>query len=156
MFRCKLGTEFQDFFCNIMARAYPQDFQIVKPYGNVGDKKCDGYHRSLRRVYQVYAPEKMQAAETTNKIEKDFDGAVRHWKNDMIAWVFVHNQWRGVPADVLQTLLSLDNKNDVKVLTWCEVELRNEFFRLSDEQQAFLLGPAPTLQSFARIQLRFA
>ena len=71
-FRSKLGTEFQDFFSSIMERRYLSDFQKVKPYGKHGDRKCDGYHGSVKRVYQVYAPEKMNVAETNTKIEEDF------------------------------------------------------------------------------------
>ncbi len=153
-FRSKLATEFQNFFASIMERGYPADFQKVKPYGKTGDKKCDGYHRSLKRVYQVYAPEKMQVGETNTKIDEDFDGAVAHWANNMTAWVFVHNQWRGVPPDILQKLLAIHQTNGVAVLSWCEPELHDEFFRLSLENQALLLGPAPTPQSFARIQLK--
>ena len=153
-FRSKLGTEFQDFFASIMERGYPGDFQRVKPYGKTGDKKCDGYHKSLKRVYQVYAPEKMQVGETNAKIDEDFDGAVDHWAKNMTAWVFVHNQWRGVPADVLQKLLAIHGTNGTAVSSWCEAELRVEFFRLTQENQSFLLGPAPSMQSFARIQMK--
>ena len=98
-FRSKFGTEFQDFFTSIMERGYPADFQKVKPYGNKGDKKCDGYQQSVKRVYQVYAPEKMLVKETNDKIVEDHAGAIAHWKESMTTWVFMHNQWRGVPAE---------------------------------------------------------
>ncbi|HTB93484.1 MAG TPA: ABC-three component system protein [Candidatus Sulfotelmatobacter sp.] len=154
MFRSKLATEFQDFFTSIMELRYPSDFQKVKPYGNSGDKKCDGYLQTLKRVYQVYAPEKMQVKETNDKIEEDFKGAVKHWAKNMTSWVFVHNQWRGVPADVLQKLLKLNGRNQVLVSHWCEGELRNEFFGLSPADQSLLLGPAPTSQSFMHVQMK--
>lgn len=153
-FRSKLGTEFQDFFASIMERGYPTDFQRVKPYGKNGDKKCDGYHRSLKRVYQVYAPEKMRVAETNNKIDEDFSGAVEHWMENMTTWVFVHNQWRGVAPDIVQKLLAIRGTKGVTAISWCEPELHDEFFRLSPDNQALLLGPAPTPQSFARIQMK--
>jgi hypothetical protein len=153
-FHSKLATEFQDFFTSIMERGYPADFQKVKPYGNKGDLKCDGYHQSLKRVYQVYAPEKMNVAETNKKIAEDFAGAVEHWKTDLTNWVFVHNQWRGVPAEVLQKLLRLDLSDGVKVTRWCETELREEFFRLAPEIQELLLGPSPTTQTLAHVQMK--
>lgn len=137
-----------------MERGYPADFQKVKPYGRIGDKKCDGYQRSLKRVYQAYAPEKMQVGETNAKIEEDFNGAIEHWAGDMTSWVFVHNQWRGVPPDVLLNILAIDGTNGVSALAWCEPELHDEFFRLTPENQAVILGPAPTPQSFVRIQLK--
>ena len=62
-----------------MERRCRSDFQKVKPYGKKGDLKCDGYHESLRRVYQVYAPEKMNEKKTIAKIDEDFQGAVGHW-----------------------------------------------------------------------------
>ncbi len=153
-FRTKVGNDFQDFFSSIMERGHPEDFQKVKPYGNTGDKKCDGYHQSVKRVYQVYAPEKMQSAETISKIEEDFTGAVKHWSKDMTSWIFVHNQWRGVPPDVLKKLLDINGENGIQVVGWCEAELHDEFFRLSLEDQAWILGPTPTAQSFARIQMK--
>lgn len=153
-FRSKFGTEFQDFFASIMERGYPSDFTKVKPYGKSGDKKCDGYHRSAKRVYQVYAPEKMQVSETNDKIDKDFSGALEHWAQQMAAWMFVHNQWRGIPADVLQKPLILDGQSGVSVRIWSEPELHAEFFRLSPGNQAFVLGPPVTAQSLARIQIK--
>jgi len=153
-FRTRLGTEFQDFFTSIMERRYPSDFQKVKPYGRSGDRKCDGYHQSFKRVYQVYAPEKMQVWETNTKIEEDFNGALEHWKERMRTWVFVHNQWRGLPADVVTRLLDIGSPSGVGVLRWCEPEVHDEFFQLAEEAQSFLLGPSPTAQTFARIQMK--
>jgi hypothetical protein len=153
-FRSKFGTEFQDFFTSIMERGYPSDFQKVKPYGNQGDRKCDGYQQSLKRVYQVYAPEKMEAKNTTNKIEEDFTGAIKHWGNKMESWIFVDNQWRGIPPQVLEKLIGIDGRDKVAVGRWSEIELRNEFFRLQDEHQEALLGPSPTLQAITGIQMK--
>jgi len=153
-FRSKFGTEFQEFFASIMEHVYPEDFQRVKPYGNVGDKKCDGYRHTSKCVFQVYAPEKMNVAETNGKIEEDFTGAVTHWAAKMCRWTFVHNQWRGMPADVVQKLIDLDGKHGVTVSRWCEVELRDEFFRLSPADQALILGPALTPLSVSRVGMR--
>jgi hypothetical protein len=152
-FRSKFGTEFQDFFTSIMERVYLTDFQRIKPYGNIGDRKCDGYHRSLNRVYQVYAPEKMQSAETIKKIDEDFRGAKAQWL-EMRSWTFVHNQWRGIPADVHQKLLKLHGKKGIDVLNWCEPEVREEFSKLDVEIQSLLVGAAPTGDSVSRIQMK--
>jgi hypothetical protein len=154
-FRSRYGTEFQDFFTSIMERRYPSDFQKIKPYGKQGDKKCDGYHQSLKRVFQVYAPESMNVARTNAKIDEDFTGAVEYWKDKLGTWVFVHNQWRGIPAEVLNKLLGIHNGGlGIDVLRWCEPELREEFFQLKAEVQILLLGPAPNTQTFTRIQMK--
>ena len=39
------ADEFQDFFASIMEKRYPSDFMKVRPWGNVGDRKNDGYLR---------------------------------------------------------------------------------------------------------------
>jgi hypothetical protein len=153
-FRSKFGAEFQDFFTSIMERRYPSDFQKVKPYGKYGDRKCDGYHQSLKRVFQVYAPEKMNVEETNSKIKEDFTGAVKHWKEKLSTWVFVHNQWRGIPADVLKQLLAINGRNNVGVLHWCEPEIHDEFFELGPDLQALLLGPAPTPRAISHLGMK--
>ena len=35
----KSENEFQDFFCEIMEKCHPGDFQRVCPWGNIGDRK---------------------------------------------------------------------------------------------------------------------
>jgi hypothetical protein len=137
-----------------MERRFPTDFQKVKPYGNHGDRKCDGFHSSIGRVYQVYAPEKMSVILANAKIHEDFTGALVHWKQEMKEWVFVHNAWQGVPPDVLKKLLAVNGTGGVKVLQWCEIELRNEFFQMSDVDQIAVLGPSPSIENIMRLELR--
>ncbi|SEG12850.1 hypothetical protein SAMN05421819_1883 [Bryocella elongata] len=154
-FRSRTGTEFQSLFSAIMERRYPGDFRKVKPYGNQGDHKCDGYHASKRRVYQVYAPETFKATVAKDKIDEDFTGAVAHWSTLMGEWVFVHNQHKsGLPPQTVKHLQSLNGSNGVSVESWCDVELRNEFFSLQSEDQAAILGHTPTDLTFKRLDIK--
>ena len=73
----KGGNEFQDFFCEIMEKCHPADFQRVRPWGNAGDRKNDGYLRSTRTLFQVYAPNEMSAPKAIAKIHEDFHGALQ-------------------------------------------------------------------------------
>ncbi|EAM4782516.1 hypothetical protein C8470_23630, partial [Salmonella enterica] len=50
------GVRFEDLFSKIMYYKSP-DFQQVKPYGNIGDRKNDGFIKGQGVYYQVYAPE---------------------------------------------------------------------------------------------------
>jgi hypothetical protein len=52
----KKGEEFQNFFSTVMEKGYPADFIRVRPWGNAGDRKNDGYLRSQRILFQSYAP----------------------------------------------------------------------------------------------------
>ena len=59
-FLVKNGNEFEDWFSEIMELRYPGDFTRVSPWGADGDQKNDGYLRSKRMLFQVYAPETLQ------------------------------------------------------------------------------------------------
>ena len=37
------ADEFQRLFEKLMAKAHPNDFMACRPWGNVGDRKNDGY-----------------------------------------------------------------------------------------------------------------
>lgn len=49
----KKGTEFQDWFAKLASDAHGVDFEIVGPYGNQGDWKCDGRMVSTGFVAQI-------------------------------------------------------------------------------------------------------
>lgn len=91
----KGGNGFQDFFSEIMEKCHPSDFQRVRPWGNIGDRKNDGYLRSGRTLFQVYAPNEMSANEAIAKIQEDFNGALPYWQQYFDKWVFVHNSKNG-------------------------------------------------------------
>ncbi len=66
------GNAFQTFFNELMGRAYKGDYMPCRPWGNRGDRKNDGFLKSERRLFQVYAPNKMTGRKTIDKIEEDF------------------------------------------------------------------------------------
>jgi hypothetical protein len=96
------GKAFENLFARIMAHAFPGDFQPVRPYGPMGDLKCDGFRASDKTVFQSYAPDTMKAAALLAKIEEDFSGALAHWATRMKRWELVHNDSRGLPAAAVQ------------------------------------------------------
>lgn len=85
------GDAFQRLFEKLMSKAHPNDFMACRPWGNVGDRKNDGYLPSARILFQIYAPNEMSAAEATKKIDEDFEGAKEHWEKYFDEWNFVHN-----------------------------------------------------------------
>ena len=96
-------ADFQRLFENIIKRARPE-FMQIRPYGNIGDRKCDGLFQAAGTVFQVYSPDELKQAELQAKIEEDCDGAVDHWKSSLKKWVFVYNARRGLPPDIPATL----------------------------------------------------
>ncbi len=139
------GEAFQAFFEKLMGLAYKADFMACTPWGRVGDCKNDGFLKSERRLFQVYAPREMKAADAKKKIAEDFAGALKHWKKHFHAWSFVHNAHDGLPPHVQALLLDLEASNPgVVIEPWGWEELLVVFRRLDDKDKAELLGPAPT------------
>ena len=123
VFQATYATEFQDFIGDVLDRRYGGDFFKIKPYGQQGDKKCDGIIRSLRKLLQVYAPQQMKSDKTITKIDEDFPGAVKDWGDLFDEWVFVHNQVNGLPPDVAKHLINIDGKHKKNVTHWCESQI---------------------------------
>jgi hypothetical protein len=127
------GMEFQRLFERIMVSRHAEDFVKIEPWGTIGDWKADGYLRSTKTVYQVYAPHNMKANNTLNKIEEDFSNALAKWKEQMKEWVFVHNSMRGIPAPVLHKINELDNNNpDISFSIMAPEALEIMLFELDD------------------------
>jgi len=138
------GTEFQTLFERLMSLAYKADFMACRPWGNRGDRKNDGFLKSERRLFQVYAPNQMTEAKAKAKITEDFNGAKEHWREHFDKWVFAHNATKGLPPHVLQLLLDFEAKNtEISVEPWCLEEFRRIFRSLSVEDKVSWLGPAP-------------
>jgi hypothetical protein len=153
------GEEFQTFFERLMGLAYKADFIACPPWGNIGDRKNDGFLKSERRLFQVYAPNEMTASKAVDKITEDFEGAKVHWGMHFDKWSFVHNAVDGLSPSVQKLMLELESANPgVSLESWGLEELRLVFRLLSLDDLAGWLGPAPTEESrnwlgFGDIQL---
>lgn len=154
--RLKRSSEdFQQLFEDIMVRARP-GFIRVRPYGNIGDRKCDGLFRADSIFFQVYSPDELEQAKVQKKIEEDLDGAVVHWGDALKTWIFVYNVRRGVPPDILRTLQEkqkhypnikiehLSNDDLWEITRGLSVEQRNEILGLPPSSTA-KIKQTPTL-----------
>lgn len=139
----KKGNEFQDWFASIMEKRFPGDFIRVRPWGNAGDRKNDGYVRSKRWLFQVYAPNAMRSKETLAKIEEDYNGALHHWKLYFDTWIFMHNSNQGLGPDVTAKLMELNEAGPPAVVPWGFEELRRILFELAPAELVSLFGPVP-------------
>lgn len=150
------GDAFQTFFERLMGLAYKADFMACRPWGSQGDRKNDGFLKSERRLFQVYAPNEMDATKAKAKIAEDFTGAKGHWGNYFDKWTFVHNASDGrLPPHVQQLLLEFESANPgVQLQPWCLEELRLIFRKLSTEDKATWFGPAPNDET--KIKLDFS
>lgn len=143
---------FQDFFSEVMEKCHPNDFQRVRPWGKIGDMKNDGYLKSQRKLFQVYAPNELSAHKTICKIEEDFYGALPFWEKYFDNWVFVHNSRSGLGPEVTMKLLELEKANQrIKIEHWGFEELRQKIFSLNYNDLVSLLGHAPSNKDMLNI-----
>jgi ABC-3C protein len=147
------GSAFQQLFTSIMQRAFGEDFWATGTYGNVGDMKCDGYLKTERRVFGLYAPNDFlkRLDQAKRKVSGDHAGAIKHWKPHMDVWTLVHNGRDGLPAPMQQVLLELEaNEPHTQVSQWDLAEIQGVLQMLPIGQLTDLFGPAPTKRDFAR------
>jgi len=149
----KKGNEFQDWFATIMEKRFPGDFIRVRPWGRQGDRKNDGYVRSKRWLFQVYAPNEISAAAALAKIDEDYNGALPHWKEHFDTWIFMHNSKQGLGPEVTAKLLELDQAGPPAVLPWGFEELRRVVFELGPEELASLFSPVPGRRDMVNLEL---
>jgi hypothetical protein len=99
------GEQFQRLFEKVIQRVEPK-FIGIRPYGNIGDRKCDGlfFHDSQKVVFQVYSPDEVRQADLMAKINEDLSGALKHWGKGLNEWVFVYNARRGLAPDIPREL----------------------------------------------------
>lgn len=155
------GAAFQSLFVDVMTKAHPGDFIPCRPWGSVGDRKNDGYLKSERTLFQVYAPNEMRMSETVSKVVTDFSDALPHWKDYFDIWVFVHNARDGLPPDVVAKLLELEAAHaPIKLTHWGLDELLARFRRLAAAELQSLYGYPPVAEpkkeSEARRKLKHA
>jgi hypothetical protein len=141
--RCLEGVpaDFQTLFENVMKRVDPR-FVQVRPYGNIGDRKCDGLYFHEGAVFQVYSPDELKQAQVEAKIEEDLTGAVTHWRDHLKKWVFVYNARRGLAPDIPAMLQRQQARHPGVAIEALSSDALWEMARgLTLQQRSEILGP---------------
>lgn len=130
------GQAFEDLFTSIMNYT-EQDFQAIKAWGNIGDRKNDGYIKSTGTFFQVYAPEEIGKSyvNVINKIKEDFQGLKDQWSPVNEFYFVVNDKYKGVNADCEQTIQQIKEEyclNNTGFKT--AKDLENLLFSLDDDQ----------------------
>lgn len=145
------GNEFQDFFNNLMERRDP-DFRRVRPWGNQGDRKNDGWSPASRTLFQVYAPASFKASDLATKLAEDFEGAVDYWEQYFDTWVFVHNDVDGLAPEVELKVAELNERSEnITCTSWGREQIRRELAQLQDADLVAVLGPPITGKQFLSV-----
>jgi len=139
------GQAFEDLFTSIMDYA-ESDFQAIKAWGKIGDRKNDGYIKSTGIFFQVYAPEDIEKSYVSivNKIKNDFKGLKEQWSPINEFYFVVNDKYQGVNADCEQTIQKIKeeyNLNETGFKT--ATDLENLLFELGDDQISSIIGFLP-------------
>ena len=149
------GNAFQSLFNELMGYAFKEDYMPCRPWGNRGDQKNDGFLKSERRLFQVYAPNEMTESEAIKKIDEDFNGAKKHWSKYFDKWAFVHNAQDGLPPHIQRMILELEKDNPgIKLDPWGYIELLEVFKKLDREDLEQWIGYAPSSETKTKIQFK--
>lgn len=146
------GQQFEDFFVAIMTRANAQ-FQAVKAYGNIGDRKNDGFDRTTGTYYQVYAPEELSKNTTAytgaKKLKEDFEKLYNNW-NDICPikkfFFVVNDRFEGLPEPIINmsiTLNCMPEYSAVNIETFTAKDLERVFDALDDLAKQDIIGIIP-------------
>jgi len=130
------GQAFEDLFTEIMSYKEP-DFQPIEPWGNIGDRKNDGYIPSKGIFYQVYAPKDIRKSypKVIKKIKTDFAGLIKHWDNVREFYFVVNDKMNGVNADSEKLLAEIKKDNHLGECKFIIVkDLENILFSLTDDE----------------------
>ncbi len=149
------GQAFEDLFVSIMNYA-ESDFRSIKPWGNIGDRKNDGYVKSKGVFYQVFAPLEILTSysKVIGKLEKDFAGLLRQWASIHEFYFVVNDTYLGVNADCEQAIQAIKQTHGLRRAGFKTASnLEDLLFSLSDDQ---IMAVAGYLPDPATIQLDYS
>ncbi|WP_346350982.1 hypothetical protein N2M06_13135 [Oceanimonas sp. AH20CE76] len=139
------GAEFENLFSKIMNYS-EKGFQQVKPHGNIGDRKNDGWIELDGTYFQVYSPEEINRSisKSVNKLQEDFRGLYNSWDylRKINNFYFVLNdKFKGPPVNLVTEIQKIKNKynlNDARALT--AIDLEKKVFQLEDDIILTIIG----------------
>ncbi len=147
------GQAFEDLFTSVMNYS-EKDFKSIKPWGNIGDRKNDGYVKSTGTFYQVFAPEEIEKSypNTVKKIHEDFTGLIKQWNPVKNFYFVINDKYKGVNADAEQKIEQIKqdyNLDNAEILT--AKDLENMLFKLEEDQIFNIAGYLPDLSNIKNL-----
>lgn len=146
------GQKFEDLFVDIMTKSNIE-FQAVRAYGKIGDKKNDGFVKSSGTYYQVFAPEDIGNNKTiydaVNKLENDFRGLVNNWDDvcKIRKFFFVINdKYVGIAPPILEKVIELNKSaefSEIDIDIFSSKNLEGVFETLEEAQVYDIVGCIP-------------
>lgn len=152
------GDSFQEFFGTVMAKTLGSDYVIVRAFGSLGDKGCDGFRSSTGTFYACYGKLEdagVQVSTLVSKIKEDFAKALTNFSGIMKEWHFVHNLTNGLPVEAVLAMEALKKANPTLALGFIGPEgLEKLVFELSENDLVGLLGHVGTAEHTKNMRIQ--
>lgn len=139
------GQKFEDIFTAIMNYA-DAGFQQIKPWGNIGDRKNDGYIEAKGIYFQVFAPEDIRKSysDVIKKLEADFTGLLAHWNNVNEFYFVLNDKYNGINPDCEKRIKEIKKNYNLHNAGFKTAkDLENLLFSLHDDQIFTIIGFLP-------------
>lgn len=130
------------------------DFQQIKPWGNIGDRKNDGRIEDKGIYYQVYAPEEVRNnyPEAVNKLNSDFKGLKAQWDGIKKFYFVLNDKYHGINADCEKSMTKLIEDNSLEDGGFITAkDLETMLFKLTDDQIQTITGFLPDISLITNI-----
>lgn len=147
------GQAYEDLFVKIMGYA-DSEFRPVKPQGDIGDRKNDGYNKDKRVYYQVYAPEDAKKTQSSaiKKINTDFNGLVKDWSPVNEFYFVLNDKYQGAYPETEQAVEDLRKQHGLtKTGTFLAKHLEETLFSLDDDKVMSIVGFVGDPNSVAKL-----
>ena len=156
MFRLRVyeakAAEYQRLFEKVM-QYRDRNFVPIRPYGNIGDRKNDGYIPTTGAYFQVYAPENpggQNPTKAATKAAEDLAGIVKHWNQTtpIQTFRFVYNDGYHGSTPLLEEALGRIRKEySIDARALLAKDLEEEALQLPEDELADVInGPVPRLE----------
>lgn len=142
------GQAYEDLFVSVMQKAFT-DFKPIKPQGNLGDRKNDGYIPSQGQYYQVFAPEDItkSKSDAVSKLKEDFAGLLNYWANVCPVQKFgfvINDKYQGSFPTIETDLAEIKKDNNlVDCGIFLAKNLEDIVFSLPDDVIVSIVGFVP-------------
>ncbi len=149
------GQTFQDLFVEVMTKAH-KDFHPIKPHGNKGDRKNDGFIKDTGTYYQCYAPEQLTCDQIKAKLKDTFEPLVNGWKQVAPVQAFnlvLNDRFKGCYPEIEDALADLERKHSgIKCKPFLCKDLEDVFLSLSEDNVVAQIGLIPNPNNIQSIE----
>lgn len=152
------GNAYQNLLWTVLSKIHPK-FGPVKPHGNAGDRKNDGFCRESGIYYQAYAPEEPESKmiEAAEKAKTDFTGLLSFWQSisPIREYRFAFNdKGRGSYPDLFKTLAEIKKTHGIECTPFMFNHLLDAFKNLAPLDQVDIVGILPNAANLQTIDFK--